>query len=209
MNRAMDEKPTKLKKLFRTPTDLELAILYLLLGIYVAVATDAVLPFPWETFTLYSLPLAVLLIVFRIINFVYALFANTVTGLWRRWTQLGLIALAMILIFGTNLDLRLRLWLSERSLYEDVKRIQLLSAEGQRRMYNVGPLTRGFFNVWLSNVDAASGTIWFRTADGVDLFGPPCLMGGIVYSKQGLPPERGESTYQHLYGPWWRWLQDY
>jgi hypothetical protein len=32
---------------------------------------------------------------------------------------------------------------------------------------------------------------------------------GIVYSPAGQPPNRGEDSYRHLYGPWWHWHQSW
>lgn len=32
---------------------------------------------------------------------------------------------------------------------------------------------------------------------------------GIVYSPGGPPPNRGEDSFYHLYGPWWHWYQSW
>jgi len=32
---------------------------------------------------------------------------------------------------------------------------------------------------------------------------------GLVYSPGGPPPNRGEDTFRHLYGPWWHWYQSW
>lgn len=32
---------------------------------------------------------------------------------------------------------------------------------------------------------------------------------GIVFSPDGPPPNRGEDSFTHLYGPWWHWYQSW
>ena len=32
---------------------------------------------------------------------------------------------------------------------------------------------------------------------------------GVVYSPAGPPPNRGEDSFTHLYGPWWHWHQSW
>jgi hypothetical protein len=32
---------------------------------------------------------------------------------------------------------------------------------------------------------------------------------GIVFSPDGPPPNRGEDSFSHLYGPWWHWYQSF
>jgi hypothetical protein len=32
---------------------------------------------------------------------------------------------------------------------------------------------------------------------------------GVVYSPGGRPPNRGEDSFTHLYGPWWHWYQSW
>ncbi len=204
----MNEKAPTITRWLRALTDLELAILYLLLGIYIGVATDAVVSFIWVEFVVFSLLAVGLLGVLRIITFAFALRAKSIKQFWARWAQLGLIALVLILIFGTNLDLTLRVWLSENALYKKVQQIQRLSVDKQKQMHQQYSLPTGFFEVGVHEVDPQSKTIWFHTADGQDPFGPFSLIGGIVYCEQDRPPERGETTYQHLYGSWWRWIQD-
>jgi len=204
----MNDKTCTISRCLQAPTDLELAILYLLLGIYIAVATDAVISFIWLKFVLFSLLAVVLLAVFRIVTFALGPSGKMVRQFRARWAQLGSIVLALVLIFGTNLDLTLRVWLSENALSEKVQRIQRLSVDKQKEMHQKYSLATGFFEVGVHEVDPQNKTIWFHTADGQDLFGPVGLVGGIVYCAQGRPPERGETTYEHLYGAWWRWVQD-
>ncbi|MHC4187881.1 MAG: hypothetical protein ACYSRQ_06780, partial [Planctomycetota bacterium] len=82
------QKNKKVVKWLRSPTDLELAVLYLLLGIYIAVATDVVISPSWFRFFFFSFILVVLLITFRIITFILALGTNAVKKVWARWSQL-------------------------------------------------------------------------------------------------------------------------
>ena len=204
----MNNEPGRIAQWLRAPTDLELGVLYLLLGFYIAVATDAVTSFIWLNFVLFSLLGVILLAAFRIVLFVFVLQAKKAKGVWMRWAQFGAIALVMVLIFETNLDLCLRVWLSEGALNREVQGIERLPVDGQKRWLKVAPLARGLFNVRLEEVDRESRTMWFHTVDGTDPFGRDAVYGGIVYCEGAQPPERGESTYEHLYGPWWRWMQD-
>jgi len=32
---------------------------------------------------------------------------------------------------------------------------------------------------------------------------------GIVFSPDGPPPNRGEDSFSHLYGPWWHWYRSW
>jgi hypothetical protein len=32
---------------------------------------------------------------------------------------------------------------------------------------------------------------------------------GIVFSPDGPPPNRGEDSFSHLFGPWWHWYQSW
>jgi hypothetical protein len=51
--------------------------------------------------------------------------------------------------------------------------------------------------------------VWLQTVQGRGLVEPPfSLEAGIVYCEHGPPPDTGESHYEHLFGPWWRWLED-
>lgn len=199
----------KILELLRNPTDLELGILYFLLGINTAYATDAVVSVSYGF--LLNLTVLVLLVVgvFRLTIFALAVLSEQIRMSSARWIQVVLIGIAIAIILGTNLDLALRVRLSERALYKEVQWIQAMSPDSQNRRIDMHPLPIGLFNARLYAVDASTGTIWFHTTDGVDPFPPPfSIMGGIVYCEQGPPPKRGDSTYQHLYGPWWRWLQD-
>ena len=206
---AMNIKASRIASWLWAPTDLELAVLYLLLGFYIAVATDAVISLVWFHPVVFSVLGVGLLIAIRVVTLYLGLLAKAVKKFWARWTQLGLIASALILIFVTNLDLSIRVWLSESALREEVQHIQSLPPRGLKAWLGLPPKPVGLFNVQLHEVDVGSGTIWFHTTDGENLFAPPfSIWGGIVYCKQGQPPERGETTYQHLYGPWWRMLQD-
>jgi hypothetical protein len=84
-----------------------------------------------------------------------------------------------------------------------------LSTDNQNQWLNLKPLTKGFFNVELYRVDSENQIFWFETGYGSNPFSSiSSIFGGIVYCEQGEPLELGEATYEHLYGPWWKWLQD-
>ena len=196
-----------IKKWFYIPSFLELSILYFLLGFYIAVATDVVVPMIWLDIVLISLCAVVMFYALRLITFVTVLLKK-VLSYWSRWIQLMFIAIMLVIIFKTNFAVILRLKLSETALKKQVQFVQSLTSEQQNNFIKVKSFPAGFFNVRLEEFDSSSGTIWFHTADGEAIFGPFSLMGGIVYCKKEQPPELGETTYQHLYGPWWSWVQD-
>jgi hypothetical protein len=54
----------------QAPSNLEFSVLYVLLGIYLSVATDAVIPVCWITFTLVSLSCISLYMFCRLIIFI-------------------------------------------------------------------------------------------------------------------------------------------
>jgi hypothetical protein len=196
-----------IKNWLYAPSFLELSILYFLLGFYIAVATDVVVSSIWFNVVLVSLSATVVFYTFRVITFAIVL-SKKALDFWSRWIHLMFIAIMLILIFKTNVAIILRLRLSESALSKKVQFIQSLPLEQQDNWLNVGSLAVGFFNIRLEKVDNSNRTIWFHTADGEDPFGPMSLIGGIVYCPKEYPPELGETTYQHLYGPWWSWVQD-
>ncbi len=201
----------KIVELLRNPTDLELGILYFLLGINTAYATDTVISVSYD-FLLYLTILVFLVLgVFRLIIFVLVLLSKQIRMSFARWIQLVLIGAAITIILGTNLDLALRVRLSERALHKEVQMLLSAAPDSRERMVNSNLTYRiGLFRAELEDVDVESGTVWFSTMDGEDPFPPPySLYGGIVYCEreQGPPPKFAEEAYQHLYGPWWRWLQ--
>ena len=193
---------------FRAPSDLELSILYILLGIYLSVATDAVVPACWIIFTLVSLSCIILYMLCRLIIFFLAIRTGTLRKTWTRWGQLGFISLMATLLFLTNVGLIVRVKISENNLVDKAEHILSLPVENQIQFQGLDRVQVGFFAIRIYKVDAVTRTVWFHTEDGEALFWVPSLMGGIVYCEQGKPVKIGETSYQHLWGPWWRWAQD-
>ncbi len=205
----MSEKNPKMYRFLAMPTDVEVGILYLILGINIALATNAVISLSYIVLVYFSLSAFILLSGFRIITFPFVLRAKKTGQFYRRWVEMLLASLAMIAIFWTNIDLAIRVKLSERALYKEVHWIQSLPTDARNRILKQGPRPIGLFNARLYDYDTPSETFWFYTGHGRDPFPPPfSILGGIVYCEQGQPAARGETTYEHLYGHWWRWLQD-
>jgi hypothetical protein len=192
------------------PTQIELGILYFLLGIYVTTATDAVIPYyAWAGWVMAS-TLAVFLYMFlRGISFACLLLSKQAKRHWARWVQLAFIGALVFIIFGTNLDLALRVKLSEHELNQEVEALLRVSPENQGKFLYNSPSPRGLFSARTRRIESEIGCIWFETGSGAPVGGSAqSVYGGIVYCEDGTPPEQGESTYEHLYGPWWLWLQD-
>jgi hypothetical protein len=112
------------------------------------------------------------------------------------------------LLLWANLGLYVRLKMSEGSLLKKAESVLLIPTENQIQFNVSVPVHVGFFAIKIYKVDTINRTVWFHTEDGEALFWVPSLMGGIVYCKEGSPAEIGETSYQHLWGPWWRWAQD-
>ncbi len=198
-----------LLKCFKDPSDLELAILYMLLGFYFVVATDSVIPFCWVTFTTVSLYIAIFIIFLRFILFIAVLKkGNVPRKAWVRWGQLGFITLIIILLFCTNLGICLRLIISKQAMLKEVDQAFSTQVDFQGRLFETGPVPVDLFAIRIYKVDSVNRTVWFHTEDGNSAFWIPSLMGGIVYCEQGRPAGIPETNYQHLWGPWWRWVQD-
>jgi len=192
------------------PTQVELGILYFLLGVYVTTATNAVIPYyAWGGWVMGSTLAVFLYMILRGIGFAWLLICPQIKRHWARWTQLAFISALVFVIFGTNLDLALRVRLSEQDLNRKIKGLQRLSPERQRQYRGYGPLPCGLFNAEVSKIDPETGCIWIETGSGAPVGGSAqSVYGGIVYCEKGAPPEQGEATYEYLYGSWWLWLQD-
>lgn len=194
---------------FQAPSSFELSVLYILSGIYLVVATDSVIPFGWQTFTMYSMACVALIFCFRLVSLlVLALGSGIPKEVWSRWGQLGFIALIIILLFWTNLGLCVRLRISKHAMLKEVNHALSIRLDSQRQLFETGPMPVGFFAIRIYQVDSVNRTVWFHTEDGAGAFWVHSLMGGIAYSEQGQPAEIPETSYQHLWGPWWRWAQD-
>ncbi|MEN8127380.1 MAG: hypothetical protein ABFR90_06200 [Planctomycetota bacterium] len=190
------------------PSLCEISILFFFLGFYIVVATEVLIASIWFNTVFYSLLIIEGFYVFRGISFVFALKTKKIMSYKSRWLQLLFIGITLMIIFMTNIDVSLKLRFSERAMLDQVRYIQSLPSEVQDRRFNMNASPVGFFNVRLERVDNSRGTVWFHTIDGHALLGPMGLYGGIAYSENGFPPEVHERACQHLYGPWWLWVQD-
>lgn len=198
-----------LRGVLAAPTYVELAILYVLLGVYVVVTTDAVVPFSWHGFVTGSFLIVCVAAVIRGVLLVRALLMRVAKSYWQRWAQFCGTVLVLTVLVGTDLGLTVRLALSEGDLLREVASLQTASTEARDRIARMPPGPVGHFNLRVYCIDNGGKTIWFHTVYGEEVFPPPfSLLGGIVYCEDGPPPVWGETTYSHLYGPWWRWVQD-
>lgn len=197
-----------LSKSIYAPSNLELSVLYVLLGTYIPLTTNAVTPAYSVNFVIVSLCFILLIILIRILTFFVSLKFNLLKMFWAKWMQLGFIAFILVILFGTNIGLCLRLKFSESSMIKEVDNAFSLTEDIQKGLYKAPPVTAGMFSIRVYKVESRNRIVWFHTEDGSALFWMPSLMGGIVYCEQGQPSEIGETAYQHLWGPWWRWAQD-
>ena len=196
-------------KSFQSPSSFELSVLYVLLGIYLGLGTDSVVQFGWISFVIYSISCVAIFACFRLINFLIMLYRQNISKKdWIKWGQLGFISFVLLLLFYTNLGLCVRLLISRHAMLEEVEMAFSMNADSQKILFETGPVPTGMFSVRIYRVDSENRTVWFHTEDGGALFWVPSLMGGIVYCEKKRPAEIGETSYQHLWGPWWRWAQD-
>jgi len=208
--RRMQSEPSKLLAWFLAPTQLELAMLYVFLGICVVTATNAVMPlWAWGgAIGLLLLAIGVYLLL-RGITFALVLLRGQLKPHRTQWLQLGLITATLCLIIFTNLDLALRVRLCERQLNREIQSLHRMSPEHQKEFRQQSSLPIGLFNVRVTRIDPETGTIWFETGTGIALSeSVHSVYGGLVYCEADEPPEQPRATYTRLYGPWYLWLQD-
>lgn len=196
------------QRFLAAPSALEIAVYYVWFGSYLVLATDATihepavnpnsqlytLVFLWETLPVFVLAM----IVVRALLIVPLKLLPAARTQIRRWVLLTFMGLGLVLVTNTNLDLALRLWLSESDLLDSVALIHTWPAD---QVTSDRDFSAGFFTV--HHVHRDGRIIWFQTV----VYGPP-FSAGLVYSSNGPPPAFGASLYEHLYGPWWRWLQN-
>lgn len=187
--------PEAWKKPFPPPTTFEIALLYLGLGAYLLAASDASIATNLEPFVILFLLLAISLIGVRVLFLVRKDCLAILRRGKARWLALGLGGMFILLGQTTNLGLILRLRFSESAICEYID-----SLPNQNHYSSRHSLPCGFFTIL--ETDSDSGTVWLTTVHGQP------FLAGIVYCPIGTPQQIGESEYQHLYGPWWRWLQD-
>ncbi|HET7216759.1 MAG TPA: hypothetical protein VFJ02_01865 [Vicinamibacterales bacterium] len=114
------------------------------------------------------------------------------------WTKsLACVALTFAALW-LMVPLRARLFLSGPALRQSTAYLAALPSE---RLHSSPPWI-GLFRV--REFAQYEGELRFLTsACG---FVDTC---GIVYSPGGRPPNRGEDSFQHIYGEWWHWRQSW
>jgi len=199
-------RPPAWKIIACTPSFLELGLLYLWAGIYIVLGTDATLhqslaepcslifevSLFWVYFPIFILSLCVLRICFLLVFKLKSQFIERKSI----WIQLAVLGMFIFIMTETSLALKVRVRISEEELRKHIESINYSQPESLLTSHSVGLFT-------VHNTFKDGKVVWLQTV----LYGPPCF-GGLVYCESGVPPIRGESQYEHLYGPWWRWLQD-
>jgi hypothetical protein len=212
LGRDARKSPALLRAL-TSPTVLEIGILYGLLGVYVVIATDAAVHLGWLAPVVGSLAVMAVWGLLRIVMALFVWMAVRSKPLVSRWL-IALVPIALVvLIFTTNIDLSLRLRLSESEFQSQVDLIQTQIAHGRTNTINNIPTfhdrSYGLFSARILEIADDGTVVWFKTVNGDEPFPPPySIRGGIVYCEKEHPPARPEMVYEHLFGRWWRWLQD-
>lgn len=209
------------------PTLAELTVTSIWVGSYLILGSNATypkiyMPFDSESHSLlsfifegiyYGFPLIFLIWVsIRLIILSQNKLFSHVNFYWSRWFVFLILALTVCVLW-TRLDLIVRVYLSDPAL-RDYAKSHLHLHKNPPSHVNESHLslvdgcfmsdmawTPGLFTVYYTSSE--DGVVWLTTVR----YGPP-FQGGLCYSESGPPPIRGESTYQHIYGPWYRWLCD-
>ncbi len=204
------ESPIKLQRrtlMLTVPTGLEIALTYTLAGMTLVVASDAVIPPVWVP---YGLCAFLIVLIYAVVRGGIA--AITCLLIKRRPQLTGwLLIIIGCAIIGTSdmtdIDMRLRLWLSEDSFLRQADRLQRLPQErrieipSERHMWNYGLFTGHVFHI-----QDDGHTVWFKTQEGTWPNSPTgAFYGGVVYVESGEPFLQGEFAWDHLYGQWWVW----
>jgi hypothetical protein len=117
-------------------------------------------------------------------------------GYWH-WLSVPLAVLVLVFLMQTKLGLAYRVWLCERELTEFTEAVR----RGEATMdYSCPRKWVGLFRVY--QTDGSERKVVLITASGIlDRY-------GIAYCPEGDPNGAGDD-YQHLYGPWYRYLDDF
>lgn len=196
---------------FAKPSRFELCTLYFLLGMHAVMGTDASVPLGWHPVLFSSLALVCCIFLVRLLAAIFA--PQTARAHAGKWIELLCIVMVFAMIYATNWGLSIRVFFSEKALLRQVQYVQ--ESKGDTYWFwrgsSCGLFTvhAGMKNLGLDAQKTGTRVVWLVTASGPPLFEPPYgLSGGLVWCPNGPPPDTSESTYQHLYGPWWRWLED-
>lgn len=120
---------------------------------------------------------------------------HKVCGLVLPWLALPAAFVLALTAAKTNLDLRVRLRLSEPALRQYAATL----APGVQEDYAEPGKRVGLF--WVTRAENVNGCCRFTTAS--------CFFeqAGVAYCPQGEPPRDEKYTYWHIRGPWYRWFQ--
>ena len=200
-----------------SPSCIELVIIYLTIGFFIPVTSNSVIHSGLRWYILFLFSLCCLYFLTRIGLLLRAYYTDSIHKAninITNWVLFGINLFLLAIILGTDTTFKIRLKLSEKPLIDEIRfierQIQKDGLSGADSFKKMGSHNAGLFMIRLDSISQDGKTIWFHTLDGNNLFPPPyCMIGGIVYKKDSEPPEnRGEDNYIHLWGPWWKWMQD-
>ena len=190
------------------PTSLEMAVVYIWLGSFIVLGTDATMPrvfgevtganlafyssLVWEAFPV----LLMIVIGVRVLLVSAFKLTDLAKNGIRRWIEMAFSVALIAVLLGTNYDLMLRVRLSDVALRKYVADSHRLPPHMLSQSHRVG-----LFTVHATSME--DDVVWLETVR----YGSPWA-AGLVYCADGSPRQRGEDHYQHLYGPWWRWHYD-
>ena len=201
MNAPTTETTTGLQNRLIAPSRFELTVLYFLLGAHTILATDAAIPSGWLMFSFGSFIAVSLWLAIRVSLAAWNFRAIRLGA--SRWIEGTLVLAVLVTIHTTPIGVAARVYLSEQRLLEQVR-----LAQGLQREWRGGSVIPCGLLTVQAMIPGERGTVWLETVSGSRLFGRSTMWGGLVYCERGRPPYFSESYYQHLYGPWWVWLQD-
>jgi hypothetical protein len=210
----------KVKSYFRhfvsSPTIGELLVLYFTSGCMTIIASDVLIPFEWGALFCTLLYLVIFIYILRVTLLLF-IFCSDIKAIKKtNWILFSINAVILIMILGTNIDLKLRLWFSRDLLMKEVNIIDYgIKKNGipetirSLKEKNIIDKNSGLFNIQFANISEDGKTIWFHTVWGSDCLGfiPDCVGGGIVYSEREPSHQGNAEIYEHLWGNWWRWVQ--
>jgi hypothetical protein len=190
------------------PSRFELTLLYGLLGAHLVIGTDAAIPSGWFPFVWFTLLVIGGLALLRVTQALWTW--RSARPPWLPWAELAGILGVLGLIYGTHSVLMIRIFLSEKSLLKQIAIIQEISAESSEESASSAGLfqIRAAYRNPPGESGSEPGMIWLETVTGTRLLkAQDCMWAGLVYSEKGIPPNFGDSSYEHLYGPWWLWVE--
>lgn len=124
---------------------------------------------------------------------------RTRAGVLGAWMRIPLPILVTVALLWLAVPLRARLFLSGPALQQSASYLARLPPA----TFHERPPWVGLFRV-RDFSQFENGELRFLT-NGCGLV-DNC---GLVYSPGGPPPNRGEDTFEHLYGAWWHWHQSW